>query len=69
MPKNLELLQMPGRGDLDFGPIVSALKKIRYAGYTEIFMHPTPRGIPILPSATQVTEEINRGRDYLEALI
>lgn len=68
MPKELELLQMPGRGDLDFGPLVAALKKIGYAGYTEIFMHPTPRGIPILPTAAEVTAEINRGRAYLESL-
>lgn len=69
MPKELELLQMPGRGDLDFGPLVAALKKIEYRGYTEIFMHPTPRGIPILPTAAQVTAEINRGRQYLESLL
>lgn len=68
MPKELELLQMPGRGDLDFEPAVAALQKIGFAGYTEIFMHPTPRGIPILPTAGQVTEEINRARAYLEAL-
>lgn len=68
MPKELELLQMPGRGDLDFGPLVAALKKIGYAGYTEIFMHPTPRGIPILPTAAEVTAEINRSRAYLESL-
>lgn len=69
MPKELELLQMPGRGDLDFGPLVAAMKKINYTGYTEIFMHPTPRGIPILPTTAQVTTEINRGRAYLEALL
>ncbi len=68
MPKEEELMQMPGRGDFDFGPSVAALKKINYTGYTEIFMHPTPRGIPILPTAAQVTEEINRGRAYLEKL-
>lgn len=69
LPKEEELLQMPGRGDLDFTPIVAALKKIEYAGYTEIFMHPVPRGIPILPTAAETTAEINRGRAYLEGLI
>lgn len=69
LPKEQELLQMPGRGDLDFGPLVTALKKIDYQGYTEIFMHPVPRGIPILPTATETTTEINRSRAYLENLL
>lgn len=67
-PKELELLQMPGRGDLNFAPIVQALKDIKYAGWTEIFMHPFPRGIPIQPSIGEVTTEINRAREYLESL-
>ena len=61
-----QLLQMPGRGKLDFVPIFAALKDIKYKGWTEIFMHPVPRGIPILPTAGQVTGEINRSRRYLE---
>lgn len=69
LPKEEELLQMPGRGDLDFKPIVEALKSIGYRGYTEIFMHPVPRGIPILPTAAETTAEINRGREYLESTI
>ena len=44
LPKEQELMQMPGRGSLDFSPILSALKKINYSGWTEIFMHPVPRG-------------------------
>ena len=66
MPKDEELQQMPGRGKLDFTPLLRALKDIRYEGFTEIFMHPTPRGIPILPTAAEVTAEINRSRAYLE---
>lgn len=69
LPKEDELLQMPGRGDLDFAPIVAALKSIDYRGLTEIFMHPVPRGIPILPTAAETTAEINRGRAYLEGLL
>ena len=69
LPKEQELLQMPGRGELDFTPLVRALKKINYHGFTEIFMHPVPRGIPILDTAPQVTAEINRARDYLEACL
>ena len=69
LPKEQELLQMPGRGKLDFAPIVAALKAINYRGWTEIFMHPVPRGIPILPKVEQVTEEIIRGRLYLETCL
>ena len=68
LPKEQELMQMPGRGTLDFGPILSALKKINYAGWTEIFMHPVPRGIPILDSIGEVTDEINHARHYLDQL-
>ena len=66
LPKEQELLQLPGRGPLDFKPILEALKQIDYSGWTEIFMHPVPRGIPILESATLVSREINRSRAYLE---
>ncbi len=65
LAKPKEMLQMPGRGELDFAPILAALKSIRYKGWTEVFMHPVPRGIPILPSALEVTREINRARRYL----
>ncbi len=69
LPKEQELLQMPGRGDLDFTPSVAALKKVNYEGFTQIFMHPVPRGIPILPTAKETTTEINRGRAYLEKIL
>lgn len=65
LPKEQELLQMPGRGKLNFVPLLAALKAIRYDGWTEIFMHPVPRGIPILDTTTAVTAEINRARGYL----
>ena len=68
LPKEQELLQLPGRGSLDFAPILAALKKINYSGWTEIFMHPVPRGIPILDSTADVTDEINRARHYLDQL-
>lgn len=64
-----QLLQLPGRGDLDFGPILAALKKVNFNGWTEIFMHPTPRGIPIRKTADLVTAEINRSRAYLDDLL
>lgn len=66
LPKEQELLQMPGRGKLDFAPIIASLRKINYKGWTEIFMHPVPRGIPIMPTAAGVSKEINRARRYLE---
>lgn len=69
LPKEQELRQLPARGPLDFGPIVKALVDIRFAGWTEIFMHPVPRGIPILETAKEVTEEINVSRRYLEGLL
>ena len=69
LPKDQELLQLPGRGDLDFAPLLAALKRINFAGWTEIFMHPVPRGIPILEATSDVTTEINRSRNYLEKLL
>jgi sugar phosphate isomerase/epimerase len=69
LPKEQELLQMPGRGELDFGPLLSALQAINFRGWTEIFMHPVPRGIAILETPAQVTEEINRSRSYLSSLL
>ena len=69
LPKEQELKQLPGRGPLDFAPLVKALADIQYDGWTEIFMHPVPRGIPILETAAEVSAEINSARKYLEALI
>ncbi|MGB1929968.1 MAG: sugar phosphate isomerase/epimerase family protein [Mariniblastus sp.] len=68
LPKKQELLQMPGRGPLDFKPLKEALAAIDYQGWVEIFMHPFPRGIPILETTLDVTKEINRARGYLERL-
>ena len=67
LPKEQELMQLPHRGPLDWKPILAALKKINYQGRTEIFMHPVPRGIPILPEVAEVTAEINAARKYLES--
>lgn len=65
LPKEEELLQLPGRGPLEFTPLLQALRDIQYQGWTEIFMHPVPRGIPIHETADEVTNEINRSRAYL----
>ncbi|MDG2487434.1 MAG: sugar phosphate isomerase/epimerase [Roseibacillus sp.] len=65
-PREKELLQMPGRGPLDFTPLLQGLKSINFTGFTEPFMHPFPRGIPIHNSTAGVTAEIKRSRSYLE---
>lgn len=65
MAKEEELKQLPGFGALDYVPIVAALKEIGFSGLAEIFMHPTPRGIPMLPTAGAITEKINESRAYL----
>ena len=64
--KEIEMQQLPGLGSLDYRPVVKALRDIGYAGYVEIFMHPTPRGIPILPTAAEITAAINKSRAYVE---
>ncbi|MDZ4404799.1 sugar phosphate isomerase/epimerase [Prosthecobacter sp.] len=69
MPKEEELQQMPGRGPLDYKPIVAALKEIQFTGPTEIFMHPTPRGIPIMPTVAETTAEIVRAKNHLDAIV
>lgn len=63
--KEIELQQLPGRGSLDYLPIVQALREIAFTGLAEIFMHPTPRGIPMLPTAREITATINESRAYL----
>lgn len=68
-PKEDELLQLPGRGSLDFRPLLAALREIAFTGPVEIFMHPFPRGIPILPTAAESTAELNRARAHLEGLL
>ncbi len=66
LPKEQELMQLPHRGPLDWVPLLAALKEIDYRGRTEIFMHPVPRGIPILDTTAAVTAEINAARQYLD---
>ena len=60
LPKEDELLQMPGRGPFDFGPLMRALADMRFGGPIEIFMRPVPRGVPILDSVQAITAEVNR---------
>ena len=69
LPKEQELLQLPGRGTLDFAPMVKALVDMDYQGWTEIFMHPVPRGVSIRESVGEVSDEINAARAYLDAFL
>ena len=66
MTKENELKQMPGFGSLDYLPILAALKEIKFEGLSEIFMHPVPRGIPVLPTAKEISGVIKKSRAYLE---
>ena len=68
LPKDQELMQLPGRGQMDFRPILEALKEIQYTNLVEIFMHPVPRGIPILDDASGTTKTIQEARGYLDAI-
>ncbi|MCZ6673383.1 MAG: TIM barrel protein [Verrucomicrobia bacterium] len=64
--KEIEMQQLPGYGGgLDYRLIVSALRDIKYTGLVEIFMHPVPRGIPILPTIGEIAAAINKSRDYI----
>lgn len=58
--------QLPGIGPLDFKPMLAALKRNRFAGWTSIFMHPTPRGSPLHSTVKDVTAELNKARAYLD---
>lgn len=69
MPKEEELQQMPSRGKLDWKPLLTALKAVNFTGPTEIFMHPTPRGIPIMPTLAESTAEIVRAKQHLDSIV
>ncbi|MSU51752.1 MAG: sugar phosphate isomerase/epimerase [Opitutus sp.] len=69
LPADAQKKQMPGIGPLDFKPMIDALKRNRFDGWTSIFMHPTPRGSPLHPTAPEVSAQINRSRKYLESLV
>lgn len=69
MSKADELKQLPGFGELDYRPILAALRAVGFDGLSEIFMHPVPRGIPMLPSADEINAVINESRAYLDGCI
>ena len=67
--KKIELEQMPGKGTLDYVPIVKALREIAFTGVAELFMHPTPRGLPVLETAKEITDLINESRHYIDRCV
>jgi sugar phosphate isomerase/epimerase len=68
--KEIELQQLPGfGGGLDYRPIVKALRQIQFSGLVSLFMHPTPRGIPILPTVEEVTSAVKRARAYIDSCL
>lgn len=66
LPPAQQKKQLPGVGSLDFKPMLAALRRHRFDGWTSIFMHPTPRGSPLHPTVAATTAELNRSRGYLE---
>lgn len=67
MAKEIELQQLPGfGGGLDYQPLVQALRDIRFNGWVEIFMHPTPRGVPILPTIPEIRVVMRKARAYID---
>ena len=45
------------------------LAQQHYTGPVEIFMHPVPRGVPILPTIAEITAAVNQSRKYLDSLL
>ena len=58
--------QLPGVGPLDFKPMLAALKRNKFAGWTSIFMHPSPRGSALHSTPKEVTVELNKARAFLD---
>ena len=58
--------QLPGVGPLDFKPMLAALKRNKFNGYTSIFMYPSPRGSALGSSVKDVTTELGKARAFLD---
>jgi len=67
-PKEDELLQLPGRGSLDFTPLLTLLKRNHYQRWLEVFMHPFPRGIPIAETPEQVFDLLKASKTHLDQI-
>jgi sugar phosphate isomerase/epimerase len=61
-----ELQQLPGRGPLDFGPILAALARQEYAGAVTLLVLPSrTEEAPVRPPE-EVTGHVSEARRYLE---
>jgi sugar phosphate isomerase/epimerase len=58
--------QLPGIGPLDFKPMLAALKRNKFDGWTSIFMHASPRGSALHSTVKEVTAELGRARAFLD---
>ena len=67
-PTGDDLSQLPGVGPLDFAPIVSALRDVAFDGWTSVFMHPVPRGVPAAGSVEETTSAVRSSLAYLRGL-
>jgi len=63
------LANLPGRGGMDFGPIVAALKAIQFKGWSEIFTHAHTHNGAMCETTDAVTQEVARCRAYLESCL
>ena len=50
-------------------PLMQQLSSQRFNGPVEIFMHPVPRGVPILNSIAEITAAVRAARAYLDGLL
>ena len=67
-PTGDDLSQLPGVGPLDFAPIVAALRDIAFDGWTSVFMHPVPRGVPAAGSVEKTSAAVRDSLAYLRRL-
>jgi len=60
---------LPGPGGLDFVPIVSALRAVRFDGWTEIFTHAHKHNGAMCETTQAVTAKVLQTRRYLESCL
>lgn len=69
-PKEEEMRQLPGfGGSLDYASLIGALKGAGFTGLVEIFMHPVPRGVPILPTIPEIRFALLKSHAFIDACL
>ena len=63
------LAELPGRGGMDFTPILAALKAIGFKGWSEIFTHAHVHNGAMAATTDGVTQEVVTSRQYLESCL